>query len=79
MASNGYPQQGETDHATTSSGGQTTSQQPDQVGWYFVEQYYTTLNNNPEHVGVSTISRLHMVKLIRLLTLNSSSTVKSRH
>ena len=66
MASNGYPQQGETatSHHATISGGQTTGgtpQPPDQVGWYFVEQYYTTLNHNPDQVGVSTIRRLYIV------------------
>jgi hypothetical protein len=25
----------------------------DEVGWYFVEQYYTTLNKTPERVHVS--------------------------
>ena len=33
------------------AGGQDLSK--DEVGWYFVEQYYTTLSKNPEklHVG----------------------------
>lgn len=30
----------------------------DQVGWYFVEQYYTTLSKTPEklHVSLNTMS-----------------------
>ena len=32
----------------------------DEVGWYFVEQYYTTLSKNPE--------RLHVSLLLLLLT-----------
>lgn len=27
----------------------------DQVGWYFVEQYYTTLSKNPEKLFVSSL------------------------
>ena len=27
----------------------------DEVGWYFVEQYYTTLSRNPEKLHVSRI------------------------
>lgn len=29
----------------------------DEVGWYFVEQYYTTLSKNPEKLHVSFPSR----------------------
>jgi hypothetical protein len=47
----------------------TTSQQPaqqasaaevpkDEVGWYFVEQYYTTLSKSPERLYVSCPPRL---------------------
>lgn len=28
----------------------------DEVGWYFVEQYYTTLSKHPERLHVSKIS-----------------------
>ena len=28
----------------------------DEVGWYFVEQYYTTLSRNPEKLHVSSIN-----------------------
>lgn len=31
-----------------------TSIPKDEVGWYFVEQYYTTLSRNPEKLHVST-------------------------
>jgi hypothetical protein len=27
----------------------------DEVGWYFVEQYYTTLSKSPDRIHVSTI------------------------
>ena len=45
----------------SSSGGSTTSATnegnssipKDEVGWYFVEQYYTTLSRNPEKLHVS--------------------------
>ncbi|KAF8430486.1 hypothetical protein BGX38DRAFT_1232145 [Terfezia claveryi] len=57
MASNGYPQQGESTSpaTTTMSAGQSsgsTAKPPDQVGWYFVEQYYTTLGKNPDQVSL---------------------------
>jgi len=58
MASNGYPQQGETISPATatmsaSQSSGSTAQPPDQVGWYFVEQYYTILGKNPDQVSVS--------------------------
>lgn len=31
----------------------------DEVGWYFVEQYYTTLSKNPEKLHVSIPSQAH--------------------
>lgn len=36
----------------------------DEVGWYFVEQYYTTLNKTPE--------RLHVSSLFAIASLNKS-------
>ncbi|RPB27712.1 hypothetical protein L211DRAFT_834562 [Terfezia boudieri ATCC MYA-4762] len=57
MASNGYPQQGESTSpaTTTMSAGQysgSTAQPPDQVGWLFVEQYYTTLGETPDKLSL---------------------------
>ena len=51
--------------ATSAGGnaGASASEVPkDEVGWYFVEQYYTTLSKNPEklhvrHVVVQTLRR----------------------
>jgi len=31
----------------------------DEVGWYFVEQYYTTMSKSPEKLHVSLARRLH--------------------
>lgn len=39
--------------AADSSGGVSK----DEVGWYFVEQYYTTLSRNPEKLHVSDMLR----------------------
>lgn len=40
--------------STTSAANEgTTSVPKDEVGWYFVEQYYTTLSRNPEKLHVS--------------------------
>ena len=43
-----------TTNTTTSAANEGTSSVPkDEVGWYFVEQYYTTLSKNPEKLHVS--------------------------
>ena len=41
--------------ADTSTGGTTGNGDlsKDEVGWYFVEQYYTTLSKSPEKLHVS--------------------------
>lgn len=41
--------------STTSAANEGSSSIPkDEVGWYFVEQYYTTLSRNPEKLHVSS-------------------------
>jgi hypothetical protein len=40
-----------TDSATGTASGNDLSK--DEVGWYFVEQYYTTLSKSPEKLHVS--------------------------
>lgn len=35
---------------------QSNDMSKDEVGWYFVEQYYTTLNKTPERLHVSFLS-----------------------
>lgn len=42
---------GETSTASTSEGG-SGNVPKDEVGWYFVEQYYTTLSKTPEKLHV---------------------------
>jgi hypothetical protein len=39
----------------TGTASETSQSTPskDEVGWYFVEQYYTTLSRNPEKIHVS--------------------------
>lgn len=46
--------------ATASTTSQTQNQTPpkDEVGWYFVEQYYTTLSKNPEKLHVRPIDSI---------------------
>ncbi len=41
--------------ATANSGGNLSK---DEVGWYFVEQYYTTLSKNPDKLHVSATPEL---------------------
>ena len=38
--------------APSASGNSESSLTKDEVGWYFVEQYYTTLSRNPERLHV---------------------------
>jgi len=45
--------------STSDSANSTKGDLPkDEVGWYFVEQYYTTLSKNPEKLHVSQSVRL---------------------
>lgn len=44
---------GNTVNATTNDG--NSSVPKDEVGWYFVEQYYTTLSKAPEKLHVSVV------------------------
>lgn len=44
-AAEGIPEQ-------TTSGGTNHDLSKDEVGWYFVEQYYTTLSKSPEKLHV---------------------------
>ncbi|KAI5808517.1 hypothetical protein DFH27DRAFT_229019 [Peziza echinospora] len=53
MASNGYAQQGEnvqSQKRSTEAASPAPQESPAQVGWYFVEKYYTTLNQSPDQV-----------------------------
>lgn len=53
-AYNNAPQTSNSQSATSNSA-QTVPK--DEVGWYFVEQYYTTLSRNPDQLHVSTLFR----------------------
>jgi hypothetical protein len=46
---------GPAESSTGSASGNDLSK--DEVGWYFVEQYYTTLSKSPEklHVGIRAV------------------------
>lgn len=44
----------------------------DEVGWYFVESYYTTLSKNPETLHVRHNSKVYSEVLQRDLWLKSS-------
>lgn len=43
--------------ASTSSEGANNNLPKDEVGWYFVEQYYTTMSRSPERLHVSLTPR----------------------
>lgn len=64
MATNGTPSYGSA-NATEMSGGSAapsnSSLSKDQVGWYFVEQYYTTLSKTPEKLHLFYNKRSQLV------------------
>ena len=47
--------------APASADGSTNNLPKDEVGWYFVEQYYTTLSKAPERLHVSSSSGLFYI------------------
>jgi hypothetical protein len=59
MATNGnindekYAAPAQTADAPASADGSTNNLPKDEVGWYFVEQYYTTMSKSPERLHVS--------------------------
>lgn len=53
--STNIPGAGATASSAASEGNGTVAK--DEVGWYFVEQYYTTLSKNPEKLHVSRPSQ----------------------
>ena len=64
MATNGSFNQGATEQypatsglteSNTGNGSGNGDLSKDEVGWYFVEQYYTTLSKTPEKLHVSLI------------------------
>lgn len=64
MATNGnvnhhdqYAAPGQTTDAPASADGSSGALPKDEVGWYFVEQYYTTMSKSPERLHVSTACR----------------------
>lgn len=79
---NGYSQQGDNTQGynPTSTQQQTgsPSQPPDQVGWYFVESYYTTLNKTPERLAVRYPSHKVLWKQ-KLIIIHSYFTISVQH
>lgn len=51
-ASEGYASGAEGIPEQSTSGGANHDLSKDEVGWYFVEQYYTTLSKSPEKLHV---------------------------
>jgi hypothetical protein len=62
---------GPADSSTASGSGNDLSK--DEVGWYFVEQYYTTLSKSPEKLHVSST----YLYAIRCWLIASSSSMAS--
>lgn len=62
--------------ATAPAATTSTAQSPDQIGWFFVESYYTNLNQNPDQVGVSNINTLPVLshRYPRLTSTSCSTT-----
>lgn len=56
----GYDNYAQSQQQTTSQPAQQASASEipkDEVGWYFVEQYYTTLSKSPDRLYVSCCTR----------------------
>lgn len=51
-AANSAPSYGATQEPAASSSASAAEVPKDEVGWYFVEQYYTTLSKSPEKLYV---------------------------
>ncbi|QIW96937.1 hypothetical protein AMS68_002455 [Peltaster fructicola] len=49
-AQQNFNQGSQSSAAASATNGQNADIPKDEVGWYFVEQYYTTLSKNPEHL-----------------------------
>lgn len=59
--------------ADSAAGGASSNDlSKDEVGWYFVEQYYTTLSKSPEKLHVS-----HSAFAFGQLLMNHSSSMES--
>lgn len=52
--SSAYAGAGQASSGNASSGSAQPAIPQDEVGWYFVEQYYTTLSRNPEKLFVGS-------------------------
>lgn len=65
--------------AAADAGADNSNLSKDEVGWYFVEQYYTTLSKSPEKLHVRFCPPIDDVCLLSLLTsiTNSSSTANA--
>ena len=50
---------------------------PDEVGWYFVEQYYTTMSKSPEKLYVCQHYLTASLPLVQFADFDSSSTTSA--
>lgn len=83
-ATNGTPSQQE-QYTNTASAAETASGNAngsaelskDEIGWYFVEQYYTTLSKSPEKLHVCSFHSLYLVHmLIRTALLRQAFAIR---
>ena len=78
-ATSEQPQVVPTTASDASTAGATTSNSnlsKDEVGWYFVEQYYTTLSKSPEKLHVRN---LPLISCCDTNPFSSSSTASARN
>ena len=47
--------------STTTSAAAAPKADPQEIGWYFVEQYYTTLSKNPERIHLFYAKKSQLV------------------
>lgn len=73
---NAYSNATQSDHSKSAekNGNSGASDIPKaEVGWYFVERYYTTLSRSPEKLHVRGSNREQYLLLIRAMLINSSA------
>ena len=63
------------DNHSSSGNGDSNGVSKDEVGWYFVEQYYTTLSRNPEKLHVRSIPSKPYFLVFELTSLTASKAI----
>ncbi len=60
----------------TEASGANSDLSKDEIGWYFVEQYYTTLSKSPEKLHVRCTITILIIVLIFLVILQQTFSIR---